>query len=147
GSPVPEQNSEYISRFVYFLKGLNKFDGDRIEKFILNEDRSIVNTIKRHYAGQSGYMTDKQRDYYAHYDSDEEETGMLEEEETELLDSEETGLLEDEEETGLLEEDYTHYPTLFRVLTQETISVNKPVFRQGKERSYTDYFVSNNNAV
>ena len=146
-SPVPEQNSDYISRFVYFLKGLNKFDGDRIEKFILNEDRSIVNTIKRHYAGQSGYMTDKQRDYYAHYGCDEEETGLLEEEETELLDSEETGLLEDEEETGLLEEDYTHYPTLFRVLTQETISVNKPVFRLGKERSYTDYFVSNNNAV
>ena len=38
-------------------------------------------------------------------------------------------------------------PTLFRTLTEETISVNKPVFRIGKERSYVDYFVTNNNAV
>jgi pSer/pThr/pTyr-binding forkhead associated (FHA) protein len=40
-----------------------------------------------------------------------------------------------------------HYPALLRVLTNETISVNKPVFRLGKERSYVDYFVTNNNAV
>ena len=39
------------------------------------------------------------------------------------------------------------YPTLFRIMTQETISINKPVFRLGKERSYVDYFVTNNNAV
>jgi pSer/pThr/pTyr-binding forkhead associated (FHA) protein len=34
-----------------------------------------------------------------------------------------------------------------RVLTNEVISINKPVFRVGKERSYVDYFVNNNNAV
>ena len=39
------------------------------------------------------------------------------------------------------------YPELFRVLTGESITVNKPVFRIGKERSYVDYFVTNNNAV
>ena len=32
-------------------------------------------------------------------------------------------------------------------MTGEIISVNKPVFRIGKERSYVDYFVANNNAV
>jgi hypothetical protein len=113
-------------------------------------------------------MTDKPQHYYAHYngagDSDEstdlldedEETGLLEEDGTDYLeDEEETGLLE--EETGLLDEDdgtallieeqEVHFPSLFRLLTEETISVNKPVFRLGKERSYVDYFVTNNNAV
>lgn len=36
---------------------------------------------------------------------------------------------------------------LYRVQTDEKIALNKPVFRIGKERSYVDYFVSNNGAV
>ena len=153
--PVQEQNSDYISRFVYFMKGLPKFDAEQIEKFILQEDRSVVNTIKKHYAGQSGFMTDKPKDYYEHYDCDNEKTGLLEEatglledEATGLLCEEETGLLVEEEETTLLENDeQVHFPSLFRVLTEENISINKPVFRLGKEKSYADYFVSNNSAV
>ena len=153
--PVQEQNSDYISRFVYFMNGLPKFDAEQIEKFILQEDRSVVNTIKKHYAGQSGFMTDKPKDYYEHYDCDDEKTGLLEEatglledEATGLLCEEETGLLVEEEETTLLENDeQVHFPSLFRVLTEENISINKPVFRLGKEKSYADYFVSNNNAV
>ncbi len=153
--PVQEQNSDYISRFVYFMKGLQKFDAEQIEKFILQEDRSVVNTIKKHYAGQSGFMTDKPKDYYEHYDCDDEKTGLLEEatglledEATGLLCEEETGLLVEEEETTLLENDeQVHFPSLFRVLTEEKISINKPVFRLGKEKSYADYFISNNNAV
>lgn len=153
--PVQEQNSDYISRFVYFMKGLPKFDAEQIEKFILQEDRNVVNTIKKHYAGQSGFMTDKPKDYYEHYACDDEETGLLEEatglledEATGLLCEEKTGLLVEEEETTLLENDeQVHFPSLFRVLTEENISINKPVFRLGKEKSYADYFVSNNNAV
>ena len=83
-TPMTDQNSDYISRLSYFLKGLQAFDADAIEKFISKEDSSIVNTIKKHYAGQSGYMTDKPKDYYAHYD-DDEKTGLLEEAETDLL--------------------------------------------------------------
>ena len=64
-----------------------------------------------------------------------------------LNDNEATGLLEDNEATGFLVEEQIHYPTLYRILTNERICVNKPVFRLGKERSYVDYFVTNNNAV
>ena len=66
---------------------------------------------------------------------------------------------DDDEATGLLTENgdempahritvtNVHFPTLYRVLTDEKISVNKPVFRLGKEKSYVDYFVTNNIAV
>lgn len=56
---------------------------------------------------------------------------------------------QDDEATGLLNEQNScvRYPTLFRVLTEEQISINKPVFRLGKEKSYVDYFVTNNIAV
>lgn len=150
--PVQENDMDYISRFVYFIKGLSAFDADKIEKFIKNEDRNVVNTIKRHNVGQSGFMTDKQADYYAHYASKgEEATGLLNDEEaTGLLNDEEaTGLLNDEEATGLLSTGKNQfcYATLYRYLTDEVIAIDKPVFRIGKEKSYSDYFVSNNNTV
>ena len=36
---------------------------------------------------------------------------------------------------------------MYRLLTNETFMINKPVFRIGKEKSYSDYFVANNNMV
>ena len=31
--------------------------------------------------------------------------------------------------------------------TGETVEINKPVFRIGKERSYVDYFIADNSAI
>lgn len=39
------------------------------------------------------------------------------------------------------------FPYLIRILTNERIEINKPVFRLGKESRYVDYFISNNNAI
>ncbi len=38
-------------------------------------------------------------------------------------------------------------PHLIRKKTNEKISLNKPVFRVGKERSYVDYFIGDNTAI
>lgn len=219
--PAPENDMEYISRFNYFFDGLKPFDVEKIEQFIYREDRSVVNTIKKHNAGQSGFMTSKHKHYYEHLDeqhsdteekiasqdddptgllnetdddptgllneADDDPTGLLNEaddEPTGLLnnsnvgsagywdddatglldvDDEKTGMLADDEATGRLtdseeegtallieddsQKDAVFFPELFRVLTGETIKINKPVFRIGKERSYVDYFVTNNNAI
>lgn len=178
-TPASEKDTEYVSRFVYFLKSLRSFDPKKLEAFIAKEDRSVVNAIKKQNAGPSGFMTSKQKSYYNHYDHvgqdpDAEGTALLPEEATGLLrqispagdEGATTLLIEDEDEpttalleeegTGLLDENGTalldetsdkRFPTLYRTLTEETISVYKPVFRLGKERSYVDYFVTNNNAV
>ena len=165
--PFGEHDTDFVSRFSYFLQSVNGFDPTKIEEFIKKEDRTVVNTIKKHRANSSGFMTDKRQDYYKHYEKDDDDdgpTGLLDEDEDEntgLLsdDDEATGLLKDEEdatglltdsdadETGLLVENHVHYASLQRVLTGETVLINKPVFRIGKERSYVDYFVTNNNAV
>lgn len=41
----------------------------------------------------------------------------------------------------------TTAPHLIRKKTNEKISINKPVFRVGKERSYVDYFIGDNTAI
>lgn len=194
--PADEKDNDFVSRFIYFFKAMKPFDINKVEAFVAKEDRSVVNTIKKQNAGQSGFMTNKQQHYYDHYDkkkesdeddeatgligdddptgllvedddptgllvegSDDDATGLLgdDDEATGLLntgddDDEATGLLsggDEDEATGLLVENNANvrFPTLFRVLTEETISVNKPVFRLGKEKSYVDYFVTNNIAV
>ena len=222
-SAIPaDPKSNKLSEFSYFLRSLKSYDFERIEAYIANVEKKAVSTIRRSGSGQSGFITDKQQEYYEHYKDrpsdqdpetgllgDESETGLLgDEPETGLLgDEPETGLLNEREstrqngpffgkqnaadddgatgllveqpyrkddakqedpslETGLLNDDHAgswenppgdgtdvlnggkgFYPTLLRVVTGETISVNKPAFRIGKERSYVDYFVSNNNAV
>ncbi len=166
--PMMGEDADAVSRFIYFFNAMRPFDLAKVEMFVAKEDRSVVNTIRKQNAGQSGFMTNKQQHYYEHYEGqevpkDEEDTDLLAdiEEATDLLaDEEATGLLDDSEEatgllddgeeaTGLLAENQAdvHYPSLFRVLTEETILINKPVFRLGKERSYVDYFVTNNIAV
>ena len=198
--PADEKDNEFVSRFIYFFKAMKPFDINKVEAFVAKEDRSVVNTIKKQNAGQSGFMTNKPQHYYDHYDEkkkteddddptglltetdDDDPTGLLVEDDdpTGLLveggDDDATGLLDDNDEatgllnnsddddeatglltnsgdedeaTGLLVENNANvrFPTLFRVLTEETISINKPVFRLGKERSYVDYFVTNNIAV
>ena len=143
--PVQEADMEYISRFVYFIKSLSSYDADKIENFILGEDRNIVNMIKRHDARRSGFVTDKPQHYYEHYaNKDEDEaTGLL------GTDDEATGLLNEDEATGLLKESASnmHFASMFRLLTNERFLINKPVFRIGKEKSYSDYSVANNNMV
>lgn len=154
--PMQEADTDYVSRFVYYIKSLSGYDAEKIEKFIISEDRSIVNTIKRHNVGQSGFMTDKPQYYYEHYlnKNDDESTRMLgeDDEATGLLngeDDEATGLLNGDEATGILNEStlQMHFASMYRLLTNETFVINKPVFRIGKERSYSDYFVTNNNMV
>lgn len=97
--PAEEQDTNYVSRFVYFLRSLTTFDGPRIEKFIRSEDARVVEAIRRYEVNQSGFITDKPLDYYEHYSKeDDEATGLLSDA------YEGTGLLteEDDDETGLL---------------------------------------------
>ena len=76
------------------------------------------------------------------YDNNEP-TSLLVEDEDEA-----TSLLIDDEATSLLSEGpQITYPYLIRKNSFDRMDINKPVFRIGKERSYVDYFVANNNAV
>ncbi len=141
------QESRYISEFIYFIRDMQNFDANKVEKYILEKDRNAVYTIKQQNIGQSGFMTKKQGDLYYHYEEKEnEETGILEEDEK-------TGILSEygeDEATGLLNETVErnqHVATLYRILTDEVIFIDKPVFRIGKEKSCSDYFVESNDKV
>ena len=76
-------------------------------------------------------------------DDNNEPTSLLVDDEDEA-----TSLLIDDEATSLLSEGaQISYPYLIRKNSFDRMDINKPVFRIGKERSYVDYFVADNNAV
>lgn len=151
--PDENQTADAISRYTRFLKQLGIFREDDIEKYIAKEEKMVLNSIKKYSAGQSGFMTDKPKDYYAHYEQQEDEaTGLLgEDEATGLLWDEEeaTGLLTEEEEEGtaMLRENQVRYPFIVRAQSDEKILIEKSIFRIGKEFNYVDYCVADNNAV
>ena len=115
--------------------------------------------------GDSGNNQTNGNDYYdatGLLKEDYAQTGLLNEEfGTSLLDSTEFtgqgGGQTDEYETTFLNESDTYsrngrrpavsYPKLKRASTGETVEINKPVFRIGKERSYVDYFIADNSAI
>lgn len=84
------------------------------------------------------------------YEEEDEATSLLTEEYVE--EDEATSLLieeYEEEATSLLNDETApqKMPYLIIKKSYERIDVNKPAFRIGKERSYADYSVMNNNAV
>lgn len=157
-----EPNAQYVVQFGFFLRGLQYFDPQRVEQYIMQQDSKAVMMLNGKKSMNSGYMTDKPLDYYAHY-GDEDATDTLipngMDEATSLLDEDEaTGLLVEEEEgTMLLSADDDEGTTLLsnqspamrtltlvRVSTNERIPLNKPVFRLGKDAANVDYCVTNN---
>lgn len=88
---------------------------------------------------------------------DYSQTGVLDDSyDTSLLTPAQNGQVEEMETTFLDNSDtYSRngrapavkYMKLTRVSTGETVEINKPVFRVGKEREYVDYFIANNNAI
>lgn len=104
--PADNKDNDFVARFIYFFKAMVPFDINKVESFVAKEDRSVINTIKKQNAGQSGFMTDKPRHYYDHYagkekSGDDDPTGLL------VEDDDPTGLLVDDENdpTGLLVDD------------------------------------------
>ena len=144
-SSIPDESSDkdYISRFVYYLRSLPKYDPGRIEDYISREERAAVTLLKNH--GQRMDPISNQGW------GDDEATGLLgvDDEATGLLysDGDNTGLLqEDDDATGLLIEDESKpiNASMTRISTGEMFTVNKAVFRIGKENKTSDFTVVNN---
>lgn len=159
---LKEGTSIGIARYAEFLRMQNSFEPQAVEEAIAKESGGLIN---RSQFSQSSFLTDKPKDYYEHYDkkrgadkeaenAEQDATWILNEtsnfaqpEETGLLGEEETGLLEAEIQTKAAVPQRQHYATLLRTSVGETIEINKPVFRLGKEKNSVDYFVDNTTVV
>ena len=151
----PDEDRSFIKGLVDFLRGMSCFDTDKFEKYIMGEFPDVYNQIQRSGTSQNGTLKNKKWDVDAGFVSD---TGFSGGEyfdvygETSLLSDDSAGetslLLEDDAiGTTLLQDGGVNYPYLIRKSNFDRVDIDKPVFRIGKEKSYVDYFVADNNAV
>ena len=67
-NPISEQDISYMSRLIFFLRNLSLYDAKKIEQYIQNEDRTVVNQIRQGYQrmGDADAQT-KVEDYQDYY--------------------------------------------------------------------------------
>lgn len=161
-----------INELLAYIRGLNVVAVLPLENYILKVYPQIYKQVKRQKLGQSEMLAgsdvyyrrnewdEKKRknvdDATSLLNEDDEATSLLNEEEdeaTSLLmadDDDSTSLLNDDDEaTSLLGDNssFQRFPYLIRKNTFDRIDINKPVFRIGKEKSYVDYFIGDNNTI
>ena len=113
-----------------FIRGLNVVTATAVENYILKVYPQIYKQVKRQKPGQSETLVGSDV-YYRRNEWDKRK---------QQYDDEATSLLTNINQSQ-------NYAYLIKKNSFDRIDVNKPVFRIGKERSYADYSVMNNNAV
>lgn len=155
-----QENTGFINDLTDFMHQLPAYLPERLENYIMGVYPEVYRQIQREKAGQSQALNNRKWDkgYSGEYQKSpppgSENTTVLEEEGTTILEEEGTTVLEEEGTTVLEEEGTTVLNSqqilrayLLRLSNFDRIDINKPAFRIGKEKSYVDYFVANNNAV
>lgn len=168
-----EEDNSFLNHLISTVKSMKTISPEILENYIIKTYPQIYKQVRRSKPGESQSLKQTGRSYFEkkyeetggksfsaqeNYgvtglpDENDEATGLLDEDEeaTGLLledDEEGTTVLGDDDGTALLENEEPVFPYLIRLNTYEKVKVNKPVFRIGKEKSYVDYFVMNNNAI
>lgn len=154
--PLTANDTREFEAFSSYIQSLSSVTPASLEKYIMQRCPQVYKKVHRQKTGQGENLSGT--DYY--YRDTRPESNPFEREYTNdrqsfsetvdalnMGDTEETALLIDPNETTMLDMGGSSYPHMIRLNTYDQIEINKPVFRVGKERSYVDYFVSNNNAV
>lgn len=161
-----------INELLAYIRGLNVVAVLPLENYILKVYPQVYKQVKRQKPGQSEALVGSDV-YYRRNEWDEKKRKITDDKPTSLLSDydEPTSLLNDEDEatsllvaddddaTSLLNDDdeatsllgdnssFQRFPYLIRKNTFDRIDINKPVFRIGKEKSYVDYFIGDNNTI
>lgn len=162
-----------INELLAYIRGLNVVAVLPLENYILKVYPQIYKQVKRQKPGQSEMLAGSDV-YYRRNEWDERKRKVSNDELTSLLneDDEATSLLnadedeatsllmaDDDDATSLLNDDdeatsllggntaFQSFPYLIRKNSFDRIDINKPVFRIGKEKSYVDYFIGDNNTI
>lgn len=152
-----------INELLAYIRNLNVVSVLPLENYILKVYPQIYKQVKRQKPGQSEMLAGSDV-YYRRNEWDEKKRKNVDDDATSLLSEDEdeaTSLLmeDDDDATSLLNDDdeatsllggnpsYQRFPYLIRKNTFDRIDINKPVFRIGKEKSYVDYFIGDNNTI
>ena len=124
-TPVINEDTNYISRFMYYVRSFHGFNGNAIEKYISREERAVVNVLK------NKAVTMQQQVMQGSMDG--------------------TTVLSDDgisvQQIQQMQPVNYHFASLTRQVTGEKIELGKPSFVLGKNPEKSDYAVADNTNI
>lgn len=133
-TPVINEDTNYISRFMYYVRSFHGFNGNAIEKYISREERAVVNVLKNKAVTMQQTMQQQIMQQQIMQGS---------------MDG--TTVLSDDgisvQQIQQMQPVNYHFASLTRQVTGEKIELGKPSFVLGKNPEKSDYAVADNTNI
>lgn len=132
-TPVINEDTNYISRFMYYVRSFRGFNGNAIEKYISREERAVVNVLKNKAVTMQQTMQQQ----------------IMQQAMQGSMDG--TTVLSDDgisvQQIQQMQPVNYHFASLTRQVTGEKIELGKPSFVLGKNPEKSDYAVADNTNI
>lgn len=138
-TPVINEDTNYISRFMYYVRSFHGFNGNAIEKYILREERAVVNVLKNKAVTMQQQIMQQQT----------MQQQIMQQVMQGSMDG--TTVLSDDgisvQQIQQMQPVNYHFASLTRQVTGEKIELGKPSFVLGKNPEKSDYAVADNTNI
>lgn len=138
-TPVINEDTNYISRFMYYVRSFHGFNGNAIEKYISREERAVVNVLKNKAVTMQQQIMQQQT----------MQQQIMQQVMQGSMDG--TTVLSDDgisvQRIQQMQPVNYHFASLTRQVTGEKIELGKPSFVLGKNPEKSDYAVADNTNI
>lgn len=132
-TPVINEDTNYISRFMYYVRSFHGFNGNAIEKYISREERAVVNVLKN--TAVTMQQTMQQQIMQQVMQGSMDGTTVLSDDGISV------------QQIQQMQPVNYHFASLTRQVTGEKIELGKPSFVLGKNPEKSDYAVAGNTNI
>lgn len=132
-TPVINEDTNYISRFMYYVRSFHGFNGNAIEKYISREERAVVNVLKN--TAVTMQQTMQQQIMQQVMQGSMDGTTVLSDDGISV------------QQIQQMQPVNYHFASLTRQVTDEKIELCKPSFVLGKNPEKSDYAVADNTNI
>ena len=137
-TPVINEDTNYISRFTYYVRSFHGFNGNAIEKYISREERAVVNVLKNKAVTMQQTM---QQQIMQQQIMQQVMQGSMDG--TTVLSDDSISI----QQMQQMQPVNYHFASLTRQVTGEKIELGKPSFVLGKNPEKSDYAVAGNTNI
>ena len=138
-TPVINEDTNYISRFMYYVRSFHGFNGNAIEKYISREERAVVNVLKNKAVTMQQQIMQQQT----------MQQQIMQQVMQGSMDG--TTVLSDDgisvQQIQQMQPVNYHFASLTSQVTGEKIELGKPSFVLGKNPEKSDYAVADNTNI
>lgn len=142
-TPVINEDTNYISRFMYYVRSFHGFNGNAIEKYISREERAVVNVLKNKAVTMQQTMQQQIMQQQTMQQQIMQQVMQGSMDGTTVLSDDGISV----QQIQQMQPVNYHFASLTRQVTGEKIELGKTSFVLGKNPEKSDYAVADNTNI